>query len=490
MKTVSLTRAILAFYVVLFLMLTSCAKKEKPVSETYRPQFHFTPPKNWTNDPNGLVFYDGEYHLFYQHNPFGNTWGHMSWGHAVSRDLIKWEHLPIAIREYPDPATGDSTMIFSGTVVVDTKNSSGLCTGPDCLVAIYTSHVHKNGTGLRQHQSLAFSNDRGRTWEVYDKNPILDIQRPDFRDPKVFWHAATQRWIMLVVVPDLFKIQFYASDNLRVWNLLSEFGGVGDTARIWECPDLFELPVGDQPGVKKWVLSLSGSHPQGPAYVGMQYFVGDFDGTYFTTPQTQPLYVDYGKDFYAGIVFNNVADKTIMLGWVNNWTYANEIPTGSWRGAMSLPRMLSLAQTSEGVRLKQEFWRIPDSKRMPIDWEEFSSGSFGLNVTLENGGTLELFKTKTQTTRIQYENGRLSLDRMQSRSQNFHSLFPSRETVDVTGSPGSIALHVIVDESIIEILTSDGVHAITEQVFPDPGGRIAINAKARITESWQWQEKN
>lgn len=478
-----------AVYLLLVVITCACSKKEKPAPpEKYRPQFHFTPPQHWTNDPNGLVFYDGEYHLFYQHNPFGNTWGHMSWGHAVSRDLIQWEHLPIAIREYPDPATGDSTMIFSGTVVVDTNNSSGLCTGPDCLVAIFTSHVHKGGAGLRQHQSLAFSNDRGRTWQLYDKNPILDIQRKDFRDPKVFWHAATSRWIMLAVIPDFFKVQFYASANLREWNLLSEFGSAGDTARIWECPDLFSLPVTNEASTSKWVLSLSGSHPQGPTYVGMQYFIGDFDGTTFTTTQTQPRYVDYGKDFYAGIVFNNVADKSIMLGWVNNWAYANDIPTGSWRGAMSLPRMLSLAQTPEGVRLKQEFWPIPDTLKMPIDWEEISSGSFGLEATLEDGGTLELFKAETQTTQIHYENGQLSLDRLKSQPLHFHPLFPSRETVDIAGRPAAITLQVVVDQSIIEILTADGLYAITNQVFPETNGRIAINAKTRIAKSWQWRQ--
>jgi fructan beta-fructosidase len=473
----------------LALVIMMCATPEPPVSaERFRPLFHFTPPQNWTNDPNGLVFYEGEYHLFYQHNPFGNTWGHMSWGHAVSTDLLYWQHLPIAIREYPDPITGDSTMIFSGTVVVD-RNTSGLCTGPDCLVAIFTSHVHKNGEGRMQHQSLAHSQDRGRTWKLYDKNPILDIGRKDFRDPKVFWHAATGKWIMLLVIPDLFKVQFYGSPNLREWKLLSEFGNVGDTSRIWECPDLFELPVTGQPEQSRWVLSLSGSHPAGADFVGMQYFIGDFDGTKFTSSQTDPLYVDHGKDFYAGIVFNNVPDRTIMLGWVNNWAYANQIPTGSWRGAMSLPRLLSLAETPLGFRLQQQFVPLPDSLKVPVGSDEIHSGSFGLSAQLEDGGRLEIFKTAKSSTVIGYDNGVLFVDRTQSGKVDFHPLFASREEVVIAGSPYVITLQVVIDQSIVEVLTADGLYAITEQVFPDANGQVIANAKARISNTWVWRSR-
>ena len=240
--------------------LLSCVKgkryKTPPLdslyyAENHRPQFHFSPVKNWINDPNGLVYYEGEYHMFYQFNPYGNTWGHMSWGHTVSKDLVHWEHLPVALEEYQDPATGDSTMIFSGTVVVDRNNSSGLCDGKDCLVAIYTSNVHKDNQGITQHQSLAYSNDQGRTWERYEKNPILDIHRKDFRDPKVFWYEPKQHWVMALVIPDQYKVRLYTSKNLIDWSQLSEFGGMGDTARIWECPDLYELPIDNESGKTK-----------------------------------------------------------------------------------------------------------------------------------------------------------------------------------------------------------------------------------------------
>ncbi|MFM8834600.1 MAG: glycoside hydrolase family 32 protein, partial [Cytophagales bacterium] len=194
-------------WAILATLVMACESKKEQVaeqrySEQYRPQIHFSPAKNWTNDPNGLVYHEGEYHLFFQYNPYGDTWGHMSWGHAVSKDLMHWEELPLAIEEYQDAATGDSTMIFSGTVVIDKENTAGF--GTNAMIAIYTSHVHKNNEAVVQHQSLAYSTDKGRTWKRYEKNPILDIQRKDFRDPKVFWLESQQKWVMALVVPDFY----------------------------------------------------------------------------------------------------------------------------------------------------------------------------------------------------------------------------------------------------------------------------------------------
>ena len=202
--------------------------------EPYRPQFHFSPPKYWMNDPNGLVFFDGEYHLFYQHNPQANSWGHMSWGHAISEDLIHWQHLPVALREEND------IMIFSGCVVADNKNSSGFSesTNKKVLVAVYTSHNKKNG---RQAQCLAYSNDRGRKWHKYVNNPVLDISSTAFRDPKVFWYNESACWIMVVALSDERKVQFYSSLDLKEWTFRSEFGPAGAVNGVWECPDLFPL---------------------------------------------------------------------------------------------------------------------------------------------------------------------------------------------------------------------------------------------------------
>jgi fructan beta-fructosidase len=474
------------FVLTLAMAALACQAPEKIDSEKYRPYLHFTPPQNWTNDPNGLVYYDNEYHLFYQHNPYGNTWGHMSWGHAVSKDLLHWEHLPLALAEYTDPATGDSTMIFSGTVVVDSANSSGLCAGRDCLVAIYTSHVHKNGNGLRQHQSLAYSNDKGRTWTRYDKNPVLDIQRKDFRDPKVFWHSPTNKWVMVLVVPDLYKVQLHESPNLIDWKLMIEFGPSGDTLRIWECPDLFELPVIGNPDQRKWVLSLSGSHPAGPDFVGMQYFVGDFDGTRFTTDQTRPVYLDYGKDYYAGIVYNNLHDRTVMLAWANNWAYANQIPTGSWRGAMALPRELKLIETEEGWRLHQQPVRELQAQRLKKleDPSKLNGGPLELHVELEEGGVIDLWATETQKTQLRFNGGNLTLDRSQSGEVGFHPLFVSRESVP-TGSRSVLRLQIIVDQSILEIFSDDGQITLCEQIFSKTPASIRLNKKARWLEGWE-----
>jgi len=484
-------RNTLAIFILVCIYLISCNSTPSTDSvsqEKYRPNFHFTPEKNWINDPNGLVFYEGEYHLFYQYNPFGTTWGHMSWGHAVSRDMINWEHLPIALEEYPDPASGDSTMIFSGTAVVDRTNSSGLCEGKDCMIAIYTSHLHKKKQGLRQHQSIAYSNDKGRTWKRYDKNPVLDIQRKDFRDPKVFWYEPQQKWVMALVVPDLFTVQLYESKNLLKWNLMSEFGKVGDTLRIWECPDLYELPIEGQPGKTKWVLSLSGSHPVGPGFVGMQYFVGHFDGKTFNSEQTTPLYLEHGKDFYAGIVFNNVKDRTVMLGWVNNWTYGNQIPTENWRGAFSVPRELTLKETSEGLRISQlpimEFNQLREEEIGELNSR--TTNSFELELEIPEGGGIHLFKSDTEQTTIGYNDGKLYLDRAKSGNVSFQKDFASVESVALNPTRPEVTVRIIVDQSIIEVISKDGLYTITDQVFPTSNkSNVETFGNTKVLHAWK-----
>ena len=469
--------------VLAYLLLTGCAPKttspesttDEVYTEQYRPAYHFSPAKNWTNDPNGLVYYDGEYHIFYQYNPYGDTWGHMTWGHAVSKDLLHWEHLPNAIGEYPDPATGDSTMIFSGTVVVDENNTSGLCKGKDCMVAVYTSHVHAKGEGKRQHESLAFSDDHGRTWKRYDKNPVLDIQRKDFRDPKMFWYGPHQQWVMVLVIPDLHKVQCYESKNLTQWKLMSEFGPLGDTLKIWECPDLYELQVSgsDQ---KRWVLSLSCSHPQGPTFVGVQYFIGKFDGTKFTPDDSKqrPLYVDYGKDFYAGIVYNHLPKENnnpIMIGWANNWAYANKTPTAPWRGAMSIPRGLSLRQTDQGIRLFQKPLDTLRSLREEEKHHEISGKQLELEVeitlALAKEAGIKVLKSGDEETIIGYrvETGELFLDRTHSGNVRFHKDFASIESVKVKPVNGKIKLHIFIDQSIVEVFANDGEQTISDLVF-------------------------
>ncbi|HTH54434.1 MAG TPA: glycoside hydrolase family 32 protein [Cyclobacteriaceae bacterium] len=457
-----------------FLLIIGCASKQSSVknddaSTISRPAFHFTPEKNWTNDPNGLVYFDGEYHLFYQYNPYGKKWGHMSWGHAVSSDLVTWKHLPVALGEYTDPSSGDSTMIFSGTAVVDRKNTAGF--GKDAMVAIYTSHVHKGGNAIVQHQSLAYSLDRGRSWKRYDKNPVLTIGRKDFRDPKVFWYEPEQKWVMAVVVPDQFTIQFYESRDLKQWAKTGEFGHAGDTLRIWECPDLFQLPVEGDGGNSKWVLSLSGSHPQGPKFVGMQYFVGEFDGKKFTVdnPEQAPRYVNYGKDFYAGIVFNQLPSsqkRTVMIGWVNNWTYANDIPANSWRGAMSIPRALSLKKFANGYRLiqgpvKEMAVRASEVKQRDID----SNSALMIELELSGSGASGIsIGNDSCLVRVgcDFSKQQIFLDR--SLSKKFHPDFPSVETAPAE-SGDSIGLIIYIDQYITEVFSVDGRVNMTDLTF-------------------------
>ena len=289
----------------LAIALAGAAPRQDAALEALRPRFHFTPARNFMNDPNGLVFYKGEYHLFYQHNPFGQIWGHMSWGHAVSQDMLHWQHLPVALAEQ------GGVMIFSGSAVVDWNNTSGFCqpVGADrsCLVAIYTGH-----SPGKQTQNLAYSNDRGRTWIKYAANPVVDLGLKDFRDPKVFWHAPTSRWVMATVLADQHKVRFFASPDLKRWQMLSDFGPAGATGGVWECPDLFPLPVDNNSNEIRWVLDVD-INPGGVAGgSGGQYFVGSFDGTRFLNenPSSTTLWVDYGKDFYATIlVFGHPAHR-------------------------------------------------------------------------------------------------------------------------------------------------------------------------------------
>lgn len=326
-------------------------------AEPWRPQFHFTPERNWMNDPNGMVFHDGEYHLFYQYNPLGDTWGHMSWGHAVSRDLLRWEHLPLAIPET------NAVMAFSGSAVVDHRNTSGFGSihNPP-LVAIYTGHHTDRPL---QNQWVAYSTDRGRTWTPYAGNPVLDIGAADFRDPKVFWHEPTARWIMVVSWPVERKVRFYASPDLKSWSHLSDFGPAGSTTGIWECPDLFPLRIeGNRSRKTAWtlVVNVGSGAPAGGS--GCQYFVGDFDGTRFVLDAGTPapgaeapaLWADYGRDFYAAVSWSDIPrqdGRRLWLGWMSNWEYAQNVPTSPWRSAMTVPRELALRTTPAGLRLLQ-----------------------------------------------------------------------------------------------------------------------------------------
>lgn len=493
-------------------------------NEKYRPQFHFSPKANWMNDPNGLVYNNGQWHLFYQHNPWGNRWGHMSWGHAVTRDLYRWGHMPIAIYEEENEQDSDSTMIFSGSAVVDKGNRSGLCPPEtdNCMVAFYTGHVHNNLKEIKQNQSLAFSSDGGQTWTKYEKNPILDIGEKDFRDPKVFWHEQTKKWVMLVNLPKEYKVLFYGSDDLINWEKMSEFGGVGDISQIWECPDLFELRVENEPGVRKWVLALSGGGAS-EGYHGMFYFVGQFDGQKFTLDEgeTGSHYLDYGKDFYAAVTWNNDPyRRRLMIGWMNNWAYANDIPTAPWKSSMSLVRQLSLMKTEAGYLVNQIPVRGYESLRgkrnleqnviLPIHYRMFDrlqteSGEIQAVIALTDTIAkkpfgLKVFQSRDSTghvleeTSIGYDPVKevLYIDRTQSGNTDFHPRFSGRSEAPLKLQDGKLTLHVFIDKSLIEVYANRGIVTMSEQVFPNLNqGRVELFAEGNaevVAESFAvWQ---
>src|SRR5450432_732226 len=311
------------------------AQSNKMMDEQYRPQVHFTPKAHWTNDPNGMVFYKGVYHLFFQYYPDSTVWGPMHWGHATSSDLIHWKQQPIAL--YPDSLG----YIFSGSAVVDYHNTSGFGkNGQVPLIAIFTHHDPKGEKEKRndfQNQSIAYSNDHGKTWIKYAGNPVL--KNPgirDFRDPKVMWYEPGKEWIMTLATGD--RVTFYSSPDLKSWKMESDFGSdAGAHGGGWECPDLFTL---DADGKKVWIL-IANLNPGGPNKgSGTQYFLGDFDGNKFTPFSTKTKWLDYGPDDYAGITWSNTGNRKIFIGWMSNWMYANLVPSIKWRNAMTIPREL------------------------------------------------------------------------------------------------------------------------------------------------------
>jgi fructan beta-fructosidase len=326
--------------------LTADAQKSKLYHEPYRPQLHFSPAAKWMNDPNGMVYYKGTYHLFFQYYPKDIVWGPMHWGHATSKDLIHWKQQPIAL--YPDKLG----YIFSGSAVVDVNNTSGFGKkGQVPMVAIFTHHDpvgEKANTDNFQNQSIAYSLDEGKTWTKYAGNPV--VKNPgirDFRDPKVSWYAAQHKWVMTLATKD--RITFYSSPNLKDWKKESEFGEKqGSHGGVWECPDLFPLKLN---GKEYWVLivSIGSGAPNGGS--GTQYFIGQFNGNAFTAIDDKTRWIDHGPDDYAGITWSNTGTRKVFLGWMANWQYANQVPTATWRSATTIPRDLTLKQINGDIYL-------------------------------------------------------------------------------------------------------------------------------------------
>lgn len=477
------------------LMLATAASAQRPDP---RPTYHFAPQRNWMNDPNGLVYYDGEYHLFFQYNPHGDRWGHMNWGHAVSRDLVHWQELPIAI-----PETAD-VMAFSGSAVVDWSNTTGFGKGgKPPLVALYTGH---NPKAKLQSQYVAYSNDRGRTWTVYGE--VLSVGSPEFRDPKVFWHAPTKRWVMVAVMALENRAVLFTSPDLKQWTFASSFGPAGTRGKNWECPDLFELPVeGGAPGEKRWVLGINlGDNAVGGGSGG-QYFVGDFDGKRFTAIG-DAQWMDYGADFYAAVSWNDLPKddpRRIWIGWANDWRYAEAIPTWPSRGLMTVPRAVTLKRTSAGYRIAQmpvrEVATLRGAQRdfaatlgeTPTDLP-IAGGSADLMLDLDTGTADQVTIALTDEQGYQTLIGvnpsvdEVFIDRTRS-GPHFHDAFANRHVAPVDLKGKRVRLRLLADQSILELFIGDGTRTITDRFFRG-GGPLRWSASAQggsaklIMQAW------
>jgi fructan beta-fructosidase len=491
-------------------------------SSPWQPKIHFYAPPNWINDPNGPILVNGQYQLFFQYNPFGDQWGHMSWGHAASTDLVHWKQLPVAIPE------ADGVSIFSGSTVEDRDNTSGLCGAegqktPGCLLALYTGSGHNQQGQEKQSQNLAFSRDGGTTWTRYSGNPVIDLGLKDFRDPKVFWYAPGKNWIMVVSLATQRKVQFYRSKNLRQWELASEFGPAGSAAGVWECPDLMELNVREQAGKHdalgkivdhRWVLSVN-VNPGGPAGGSAdQYFVGQFDGTRFTEdhPDSGPHWADWGKDFYASTSFSNIPNgqDRPWIAWMGNWDYASKLPALPGRGEMTVPRTIYLLQppahtnltpSQEPLVLVQQpvlstpsfqpsralfgaspYESIAEANEK-IATEKLAGSTYLLRVTLDPGDAAEAGvrlrrnsadpnepASEETVVGINSATGRIFVDRTHSGKTDWAPEFPARVSAPLKHpQANSIRLEIVVDSNSIEVFAEDGETVLTDLIYPSAG---------------------
>ncbi len=458
--------------------------------EQYRPQIHFAQKEKWMNDPNGMVYYKGVYHLFYQYYPDSTVWGPNHWGHATSKDLVHWHHEPVAL--HPDSLG----LIASGSAVVDQNNTSGFGkNGKTPLVAIYAyiNQPLERQNKLAQYQAIAYSLDDGYTWTKYEHNPV--VQNPgvkDFRDPKVMWYEPQKKWIMTVAAKD--RVMFYSAPDLKNWKKESDFGSdIGAHGGVWECPDLF--PLSDN-GKRVWVLVVN-VNPGGPNKgSATQYFLGDFDGNKFTPSDTTTKWLDYGPDEYAGVTWSNTGDRKIFLGWMSNWLYANVVPTQRWRGAMTIPRGLKLKHVgntmlvasepvkelhtietkpiivknlriAENFDLSQKTGKITIPCRSNINIDTLENFS----VTLSNDMNEQVVIGYDKESNLYY------IDRTKSGKVDFHKDFAARHTAPRFVNAPQTNLSLIIDVSSVELFADDGLTVMTETFFPNkPYNHINIQA--------------
>ena len=470
---------IIAFAFVLYKDTCGQSAVKKYAQEPYRPQIHFSPREHWMNDPNGMIFYKGVYHLFYQYYPGATVWGPMHWGHATSKDMIHWMHEPIAL--YPDSLG----YIFSGSAVADIHNSSGLGKyGKIPIVAIFTSHDpkgEKEGKNNYQNESIAYSLDEGKTWIKYSGNPVL--KNPgikDFRDPKVSWYEAGKKWIMTLATQD--HITFFSSKDLKNWSKESEFGKeVGAHGGVWECPDLFPLTYNCQ---QIWILLVS-INPGGPnGGSATQYFTGQFDGKTFTPYQTDTRWVDYGPDDYAGVTWSNTGNRKLFIGWMSNWEYATVVPTVKWRSAMTIPRTLNLKKVDGKFFIQsmpvKELDMIHENtfieKNIEADTYHLTAKAGSLNgpvqldihsdkiksysIILSNSSGEKVTIGYDQTTNEYY------IDRTGSGKIDFKKSFAGKFSAPRLSHNNTTDCTLVIDRASAELFADSGLTVMTAIFFP------------------------
>ena len=486
-----LNRITVVFFFMIGTILSKPVFAQKLYHETHRPQVHFSPKAKWVNDPNGMVYHNGVYHLFFQYYPDSTIWGPMHWGHATSTDLVHWQEQPIAL--YPDSLG----YIFSGSAVVDKTNTSGLGkNGKAPLVAIFTHHDpagEKQNRNDYQNQSIAYSLDKGKSWIKYPGNPVL--KNPgitDFRDPKVMWYEPQKKWVMTLATKDY--ITFYSSPDLKNWTKESEFGKeIGAHGGVWECPDLFTL---DDKGKKVWVLIVN-LNPGGPnGGSATQYFLGDFDGKTFTPSHTDTRWLDYGPDEYAGITWSNTGNRKIFLGWMSNWQYANLVPTKTWRNAMTIARDLKLKHVGNNIFIASQ--PVPELSAIqskpvivqnikltnPVDLAK-KTGTVKLpcrlNLALDEikDFSLVIANDAGEEIVIGYDKkqNQYFIDRTKSGKTDFQKDFAARHVAPRFTDNTKMNLSLVIDASSVELFADDGLTVMTEIFFPNkPYSQIRLQS--------------
>jgi len=494
--------------IISYILLTGCltfqsiAQKVKPYSEQYRPQVHYSPQKNWMNDPNGMFYLNGKYHLLYQYSPFTlrPDFEKMHWGHAVSTDLVHWKQLPLSAGLEPD----EQGAIFSGSAVVDINNTSGFGKdGKIPVVAIFTHHNMEGERGGRndfQTQSLAYSLDEGNTWTKYSDNPV--VKNPgirDFRDPKVFWYGDGKKWIMTLATKD--RITFLSSPDLKNWTKESEFGASeGEHGGVWECPDLFPMTL---KGKTHWVLLVS-INPGGPNKgSATQYFIGQFDGKRFVSENKDTRWIDFGPENYAGVTWSGTGKRKIFLGWMNNWSYADKLPTSTWSGASTFPRELNLVNINGQTYIRSEPAKElnliklsgPNLRKFTFSGHQDLSKKIGklpeqyilkLNIGHLKAYKIILSNHQREKIEIGYnqESNTFFIDRIHSGLVGFHQDFPAKLVAPRISTSKSSQLTLLVDVSSIELFADEGTSVLTSTYFPStPFDTVSLENAEKITIS-------